>query len=115
MAKRETTKKQVIDQLTEELCGSILKLSIGSKTSIAKLVSRYYTEQGYEFQYIGPEYGYVWTKDSGETFAIRDGDLFSVLDRVTKKLKGKRKLDFREYDDMAVGLPYNLIFTIREN
>jgi hypothetical protein len=55
----------------------------------------------------------VWTKDGGETFAIRDGDLFAVLDRVTKKLKGKRKLDFREYGDMAVGLPYNLIFTIR--
>jgi hypothetical protein len=115
MAKRETTKTQVIDRLTEELCDSILNLHIGSKTSIAKLVSRYYTEQGYEFRYIGPEYGHVWTKDGGETFAISDGDLFAVLDRVTKKLKGKRKLDFSEYDDMVVGLPYNLTFTICES
>jgi hypothetical protein len=115
MAKREENKEQTVDRVVDILCEAILNFETGSKTSISELVGRYYSAQGYEFQYIGTKYGYVWTKDGGETFAIRDADLFSVLDKVTKALKRQRKLDFSEYNDMAVGLPYNLTFTIRES
>ena len=54
------------------------------------------------------------TKDSGKTYVIASSDLFEVLDCIMKKLEGKRVLDFSEYEDMIVGLPFNLNFTIRE-
>ena len=45
---------------------------------------------------------------------MEDSDLFDILDQMTNMLKDKRKLDFSRYDDMFVGLPYNLDFTVRK-
>ena len=89
-------------------------MDIGSKASIARLVQLHYELLGYVSRHLGINYGYGWTKDSGKTYGIASGDLFEVLDCIMKKMEGKRVLDFSEYEDMIVGLPFNLNFTIRE-
>lgn len=86
----------------------------GSKASIARLVQLHYELLGYESRHLGINHGYGWTTDSGKTYGIASGDLFEVLDCIMKKLEGKRVLDFSEYENMIVGLPFNLNFTIRE-
>ena len=89
-------------------------MDIGSKASIARLVQLHYELLGYESRHLGINQGNGWTKDSGKTYGIASGDLFEVLDCIMKKLEGKRVPDFSEYEDMIVGLPFNLNFTIRE-
>lgn len=113
MARREGNKKQTIEQLAERITAAILELLVGNEASIAQFIGAWYSGQGYEFKHINVNHGYVWTKDGGATFAIEDSDQFDVLDQVTKKLDGQRILDFSKYDDMVVGLPYNLHFTVR--
>lgn len=42
-------------------------------------------------------------------------ELFSVLEKVEKMMKSEgRVLDFSKWDDMDVGLHYNIEFVIRE-
>lgn len=114
MARREVNKKAIIKAVSEKVSANILASDIGSETSISYLVSLIYKPQGYEFRHLGIDYGYGWTKDGGRTYAIKDSDLFDVLDQVSQNLSGKRELDFSKYNDMVVGLPYNLQFTIRD-
>lgn len=114
MPRREGNKKQIVGTLVDELSQEILAMDIGSKASIARLVHLHYEPLGYESRHLGINLGYGWTKDNGKTYAIAGSDLFEVLDDVMKKLEGKRVLDFSEYKNMIVGLPYNLNFTIRE-
>ena len=104
MARREGNKKAIIKAVSDRVSADILASDIGSETSISYLVSLIFKPQGYEFRHL---------KDGGHTYAIKDSDLFDVLDQVTQNLSGKRELDFSKYKDMVVGLPYNLQFTIR--
>lgn len=113
MSKREGKKSYIISEISERVADEILNLEISSKTSIASLVNNILTNRGYSFVYTGPDFGYVWTKDVGATFAITDMDQFEILDVVTKILKGKRELDFSEFEGLCVGMPYNLDFIVR--
>ena len=113
MARREGKKKQILNRLADTLCETILSMEIGSKTSIGRLVNHHYESLGYEPWHLGINLGWGWTKDGGETYVVAGDDLFTVLDLVTEKLEGKRTLDFSEYENMIVGLPYNLDFTVQ--
>ena len=53
-------------------------------------------------------------EDGGATYSIEEDDLFDVQERVIRRLKGKRILDFSEHDGLVEGLPYNLSFKIRK-
>lgn len=114
MPRREGTKKQIIGRLVDDLSQEILAMDIGSKASIARLVQLHYELLGYESRHLGINHVYGWTKDSGKTYGIASSDLFEVLDCIMKKMEGKRVLDFSEYEDMIVGLPFNLNFIIWE-
>ena len=114
MARREGKKQQILTRLTDALCETILSMELGSKTSIGRLVKQHYESLGYEPRHLGINLGWGWTKDSGKTYVLAGDDLFTVLALVTEKLEGKRTLDFSEYENMVVGLPYNLDFTIRD-
>ena len=85
----------------------------GAKISIHEMVGDIYVHRGDTYMHVNVHKGYVWTKDGGATYAIRDWDQFEVLKEVKEKLKGKVCLDFSEYDGLAGGLPYNLHFTVR--
>lgn len=113
MPKREGKKKEIISEISEKVADEILKLKIGSKTTISDLVSSIFTKRGYSLIHISPEFGWVWTKDDGATYAITDMDQFDILDAVEEILDGKRELDFSEHDGMLEGYPYNLDFIVR--
>ena len=114
MPRREDKKQQILNLLTDALCETILNMEIGSKTSIGRLVNQHFESLGYEPRHLGISLGWGWTKDGGKNYVVAGDDLFTVLDLVTEKLEGKRTLDFSEYENTVVGLPYNLDFTIRD-
>ena len=113
MIKREGDKRKIIRELVTIISDRLLSMEKGSKISIREMVEDIYVPRGYVFMHANVHKGYVWTKDDGETYAITDWDQFEVLEKVQKKLKGKLTLDFSEYENKAVGWPYNLRFTIR--
>ena len=113
MARREGNRKQILEVLSDEVAKTILELQDGDEMSIAQIVSSWYQSQGYAWKHLDIDHGYVWTKDGGSTYAITDFDQIEVLEIVTKRLEGVCELDFRKYDGMVVGLPYNLFFTVR--
>ena len=75
--------------------------------------SEYFRALGYESKHLGIDLGYCWTKDGGKTYAIIEMDLFDVQDQVIQNLEGKRTLDYSHYEDMVVGLPFNLRFILK--
>ena len=114
MAKREGLRKEIIERLSAAITEKILQMDIGSADSIGHLASEYFRALGYESKHLGIDLGYCWTKDGGKTYAIKEMDLFDVQDLVIRNLEGKRTLDYSHYEDMVVGLPFNLRFIIRE-
>ena len=114
MAKREGSRKEIIEKLSAAITEKILQMNIGSSDSIGRLASECYRALGYESKHLGIDLGYCWTKDEGKTYAIKEMDLFDVQDQVIRNLEGKRTLDYSHYEDMVVGLPFNLRFIIRE-
>ena len=114
MAKREGSRKEIIERLSATITEKILQMDIGFADSIGHLASEYFRALGYESRHLGIDLGYCWTKDGGKTYAIKEMDLFEVQDLVVRNLEGKRTLDYSHYEDMVVGLPFNLRFIIRE-
>lgn len=115
MARREKRKETVIREVTEVLAEKIRAMEFGERASINPLVTYHYMEQGYEKKHLGFQICYALTKDGGTTYLLKDTDLFEVMDRLGEKLKGDRFLDFSAYEDMVVGLPYNLTFVVRKD
>ena len=112
MAKREGSRKEIIERLSAAITEKILQMDIGSADSIGHLASEYYRALGYESIHLGIDLGYCWTKDGGKTYAIKEMDLFDVQDQVIQNLEGKRTLNYSHYEDMIVGLPFNLRFIL---
>lgn len=115
MARREKNKKKTIEDLATKVYDKILLLDEGTEISISQIVRKLYEEQGYKFIYLNSCNGYVWTKNRGITFSIKDNDQFEVLHIVKDKLKGQRVLDSSKYKGMCVGLPYNIPFIIKKS
>ncbi|MBR2672628.1 MAG: hypothetical protein IKE27_10570 [Oscillospiraceae bacterium] len=111
----EKTRKEEILRAAEYVKEKIFTLPLGSETSISKIVRDHYMSLGYEFIHGGTDTGYGFSDDGGKTFVLLDLDMFDVLDLVTKLLKGQRILDFSEYFNAVVGMPYNIPFIIRES
>ena len=99
---------------SEENCrnseGSFLELKDGS---ILFAWSRYGVGDGDDGD-VCEIWGMV-SRDGGETFLLKDTDLFEVMEQLECRLKGKRILDLSAYKDMDVGLPYNLTFVVRKD
>ena len=112
MAKREGSRKEIIERLSAAITEKILQMNIGSSDSIGRLASECYRALGYESKHLGIDLGYCWTKDGGKTYAIKEMDLFDVQDQVIQNLDGKRTLNYSHYEDMIVGLPFNLRFIL---
>lgn len=114
MAVRENKKESVLKNLVQKLCAVIRCMQDGSKESIAHLVSRYYTGKGYEVQWLDGKHSNGWTKDNRKTFSVCFSDLFDVLDMVSEELYGEIELDFSEYENKDIGLPFNFRFTVKK-
>ena len=113
MIKREVDKRKIIRELVTIISDRLLLMEKGAKISIREMVEDIYVPRGYVFMHVNVHKGYVWTKDDGATYAITDFEQFDVLNKVVEKIKGKVTLDFSEYENQAVGWPYNLRFTIK--
>lgn len=113
MAERERSREQILEVLTDAVIEEILSKGEDEETTIAELAGAWYKRRGYEFRQIDLDHGYAWTKDGGATYSLDCSDLFDVLERVTKRLKGRRVLDFSAHDGKVEGLPYNLTFKIK--
>ena len=107
-------RKDEIQRVAECVKEKILTLPLGAETAISEIVRDHYESLGYEFIHGGIKTGYGFSRDGGKTFALLDMDMFNVLDLVTKLLKGERILDFSEYFNAVVGMPYNIPFIVRE-
>lgn len=114
MTQREGNRDQIIEDLVEKVAEYILNMDDGTEASITDIVNKLYISQGYEFKHVDVHHGYVWTIDGGISFSLKEGDLFDVWDKVTDRLEGQCELDFSKYDNMVVGLPYNLDFTVKK-
>ncbi len=113
MAKRETDKREAVKMLSEKIGERIKEMPTGSKSSISRLINGLLTKDGYENIHLGADVGRAWTKDGGKTYILSEDDLFSVLEETKKLLKGSCVLDFSEYKNKIVGLPFNLSFTVK--
>ena len=111
MIQREKDRDEIMNTLVDMTYHAILTLPDGAEESISGIIRKYYLAQGYEFKHCGR--AYAWTKDGGKTFSIEDSDQFDVLEETERKLKGQRILDFSKYYGLTVGIPYNLLFTVR--
>jgi uncharacterized Fe-S cluster protein YjdI len=109
MARREGNKKAIIKAVSEKVSANILASDIGSETSISYLVSLIYKPQGYEFRHLGIDYGYGWTKDGGRTYAIKDSDLFDVLDQVSQNLCSSSRKCIKGGADVFLDLNPNYV------
>lgn len=114
MVRREKNKRKTIKELSDKVYEKILLLDEGTEISISEIVDELYKEQGYKCIYLNSRYGWVWTKDDGATFSIKEDDQFEVLDIVEDKLKGQIILDFSKYKGRCVGVPHNLQFIIKK-
>ena len=112
--KYEKDIKATIEKLSELVSQKILSVKIGTELSISEIVREYYAEQGYVFMDIGNGEGYGWSRDGGKTYVAADNDLFDVMAKSEKLIDGKRYLDFSKYENMAVGLPFNIPFVVKE-
>ena len=111
---REKSRKKIIEDLSDKVYNKILSLDEGTEISISQIVREIYKEQGYKFICLKSGYGWVWTKNGGLTFSIKESDLFDVLDIAEDKLQGQVILDFSKHKGLVEGLPYNLDFIVRK-
>ena len=113
MAIRENEREVVLNQLVSKLCSAIRLMEDGTQESVGHLVSRYYAGKGYELHWLDSKHDRGWTKDDRKTFSVCEEDLLDIQYMVTDALEGEINLDYSEYEMKAVGLPYNLRFTVR--
>lgn len=106
--------KRNIEEVVWNIVDFLLVQSFGTEISIREAYDTVYAEEGYQWvQFDGK--GWVSSKDGGKTYLIEDMDLFDVLAAVKKELKQEgRILDFSQWEDQCVGVPYNLEFVLRE-
>ena len=114
MAVREAKRDVILNEISSKLYSVIRAMEDGSKASIGKLVSQLLSSRGYTYQSLDGINGHGWTKDDCKTFILNEMDLFDVLDKTESALYGDVSLDFSNYQDMIVGLPYNMQFTVRQ-
>ncbi len=113
MSRREMKKDQAIEHISKKLYSVIRSMKEGAQDSIGHLVSLYYAGKGYEYHWLDEKHGHGWTKDDRKTFSVCMEDLFLILDKTSDLLKDEVELDFSKYEDMVVGLPFNLMFSVR--
>lgn len=103
-----------INEIVYRIVDFLLEQPYGTEISIREAYGKVFGEEGYEWIRHNRK-GWVSSSDGGKTYLIEDMELFSVLEKVEKMMKSEgRVFDFSKWDDMAVGLPYNIEFVIRE-
>lgn len=114
MPKREDRKDKIIKQLAGEVADYIRDLPDGGEATIGRILHILLTEKGYENKHLGMSYGYSYTKDDGKTYIIKGFDQVDIQYKVIDILEGEIELDFSKWNNMIVGLPYNLSFVVRK-
>ncbi len=105
-----------ISGIINNIADYILRLPAGTEISLKEVFNELYLKDGYKWMYKDTNAGWVCTKDECESFLIMDCDLFDVLNGVRKVVKQHEvQLDLSKWDDMCVGLPYNLDFVVRKS
>jgi len=84
MIHREKNKYMTIKNLANVVYGVIMTLDEETEISIGEIVKEYLQSKQYAFVYIDNKYGWIWTKDNGLTYIIKDRDLFKVMNIVEK-------------------------------
>lgn len=114
MPKREGRKDAIIKQVAVEVADYIRDLPDGAEATIGRILHILLTEKGYESKHLGMSYGYSYTKDDGQTYIIKGFDQVDIQYKVMDLLEGEIELDFSKWENMIVGLPYNLSFVVRK-
>jgi hypothetical protein len=99
----------------EKVADEIRKMPEGSQSSISILVDRVLENEGYEKVNVGVSAIHAWKKESENAKEfLHEEDYLTVFDEASKLLEGEYILDFSQYENKVVGLPYNLRFTVRK-
>lgn len=87
-----------------------------AETTISDAVAREYAPEGYRWERTPLEVGGAFglSRDHGLSFLIRDEDLFDAIELIEEYLNNwYLHLEFTYFDGAAVGLPYNIPFTVK--
>ena len=99
-------------EIVEKVFECLMAQPYGTKISLREAYETVYSKEGYVWVRHESK-GWVSSNNGGKTYLIEDMDLFEILNEVEIKLKEKNRiLDFSEWENMCVGLPYNLQFVI---
>lgn len=80
--KRELELEDAVDTISKELWEEVLKLPLGTKTSIAGLYNDVYVEKGYNWVKKEGFGDWLSSKDDGESYLIAESELENILDAV---------------------------------
>ena len=101
------------NEISNKIVEWIMDQPCGTEISLNKIFTQIYAKEGYQW-IRHDEKGWVSSNDNGVSYLIEDWDLFEILEEVESILTfNKRQLDFSKWDNMCVGLPYNVPFVIR--
>jgi len=109
-ALREKEMTQALKEVSERAAEHILTLPGGSVSTIARAVSECYSAEGYCWAVPGTEA--VLSRDGGQTFLIKEDELYAVTDEVGRLTEGKVRLCADKHAGMLTGLPWNMEFTV---
>ena len=105
-----------IDEIIQNISEYILKQPIGTEMSIRTILEKIYGYLGYQWIYYDERNDWIYSRKSDNACLIAESDLQKVLEEVKKVInRNKIELDFSKWENMYVGLPYNLEFFIRFN
>ena len=106
--------EKVISEISNKIVDWLMSQPYGTEISLSEICDQIYMKEGYKW-IRHKKKGWVSSKDDGKTYLIEDMEFFGILNKVEDTLKTKeRYLDFSKWDNMYVGLPYNIPFVIRK-
>lgn len=102
-----------IEAVVTKIVEYLLEQPLGTEISLIDAYDAVYEKDGYQWVQLTGK-GLVSSNDSGKSYLIEHMDLFDVLNSVSERMKQEGIiLDFSQWEDQIVGLPFNLEFVIR--
>ena len=104
-----------IRDIRERIADYIFSLPDGTEISIMEAFEQLYGSEEYSWVYKNSKVGRVYSADGGETYLVKDMDLWDVLKYVQDEAEDSEKvIDTSEWENFAKGVPYVLKFVVRE-
>ncbi len=104
-----------IRDIRERIADYIFSLPDGTEISIMEAFYHLYGSEEYRWVYKDSKVGRVYSADGGETYLVKDQDLWDVLKYVQAEAEDSEKvIDTSEWDTFEKGVPYILRFVVRE-